>query len=55
MLAAVPAETAASHVQAEEDVWWAAALAIGGVSLGSLGLFLAHRLTKPPRIARGVQ
>jgi hypothetical protein len=31
MLAAVPAETAASHVQAEEDVWWSAALAIGGL------------------------
>jgi uncharacterized membrane protein YfcA len=55
MLAAVPAETAASYAQAEEDVWWAAAVAIGGLIVGSLGLYLAHRLTKPPRIVRGVQ
>jgi hypothetical protein len=55
MLAAVPAETAASHVQAEEDVWWPAAVAIGGFIVGSLGLYLAHCLTKPPRIVRGVQ
>jgi hypothetical protein len=55
MLAAVPPEAAASYEQAKEDVWWAAALAIGGFGLGLLGLFLAHRLTKPPRIVRGVQ
>ena len=53
MLAAQPAHKAAWS--AEGEVLWPAAVAIGGFIIGSLGLYLAHRLTKPPRIVRGVQ
>jgi hypothetical protein len=56
MLAALPADkTAAWYELAVEDVWWAAAVAIGGFVIGSLGLYLAHRLTKPRRVIQGVQ
>ena len=55
MLAAVPAETSARYELAVADVWWAAAVAVGGFTTGSLALFLAHRFTKPQRIVQGVQ
>ncbi len=55
MLAAVPAETSERYELAVQDAWWAAAVAIGGFAIGSLALFLAHRLTKPDRIVQGVQ
>jgi hypothetical protein len=56
MLAALPADkTAAWYGSAVEDVWWAAAIAIIGFAIGSLGLYLAHRFTKPRRIIQGVQ
>ena len=56
MLAAVPAnKTAAWYELAVEGVWWAAAVAIVGFAIGSLGLCLAHRFTKPRRIIQEVQ
>jgi len=55
MLAALPEEKAASYEQAEKDVWWPAVVAIGGFTIGSLGLFLAHRLRKSIRPTQGVR
>jgi hypothetical protein len=56
MLAAVLVnKIAAWYELAVEDVWWAAAVAIAGFALGSLGLYLAHRFTKPHRIIQGAQ
>ena len=56
MLAALPADkTAALHELAVEDVWWATVVAVVGFAIGSLGLYLAHRFTKPHRIIQGVQ
>jgi hypothetical protein len=56
MLTAVPAnQTAAWYESAVADVWWAAAVAIVGFVTGSLGLYLAHRCTKPRRITQGVR